>query len=214
MKPFSAIDETRVAKALSHPLRAQILGILEQRRASPNRLAEELGEPLGNVAYHVRTLLDMKLIKLVDTAPRRGATEHYYEAVAQSVRISDKAWAATPRVAKRSVARSALQEIGRSTGAAAAEGGFDRPDAHLTRTMLTLDERGWKELAKELARLLKRAEQLQKESQQRLRKAERSGEVRAGLALLLYEAAEAAEKPRGKGKAKRRAASPRRRASK
>jgi DNA-binding transcriptional ArsR family regulator len=212
MKPFSAIDETRIAKALSHPLRAQILGILEQRRASPNELSEELGARLGNVSYHVRALLDMKLIKLMDTAPRRGATEHYYEAVAQSVRISDKAWAVTPRVAKRSVARSALQEIGRSTGGAAAEGGFDRADAHLTRTQLALDERAWKELAKELARLLRRAEQLEKESRQRLRKGDRSDEVRAGLALLLYEDTGTPAK-RG-GTRKPRAASARKRAPK
>ena len=81
MRSITAINEPRVAKALSHPLRAQILGILEERRASPRELSEELGAPLGNVSYHVRALLHLKLIKLVKKTPRRGAIEHHYRAL-------------------------------------------------------------------------------------------------------------------------------------
>ena len=73
--------EQRLAKALSHPLRVRVLTLLNQRVASPSELAEELGAPLGNVAYHVRILLDLDLLELVSTTPRRGAVEHHYRAI-------------------------------------------------------------------------------------------------------------------------------------
>lgn len=34
MKPIKTIDDPRYVKALSHPLRVRILGVLEERRAT------------------------------------------------------------------------------------------------------------------------------------------------------------------------------------
>ena len=78
-----AIDE-RLARALSHPLRVQILEILSERVASPNDLSVELGVELTHVAYHTRTLDRCGCLELVDTAQRRGATEHYYRTAART----------------------------------------------------------------------------------------------------------------------------------
>src|SRR3954465_80381 len=64
MRAISDIGDPRLVKALAHPLRVQILSVLEERTASPSDLAEELGAPLGNVSYHVRTLTDLGLLKL------------------------------------------------------------------------------------------------------------------------------------------------------
>lgn len=48
---------TNDAKALAHPLRVRILETIERLGgvASPNQIASELGEPLGNVSYHIKT---------------------------------------------------------------------------------------------------------------------------------------------------------------
>jgi DNA-binding transcriptional ArsR family regulator len=85
--PEAAVDEllaifASYAKALSHPLRGQILTLLEAGRRSPNQIAAELGNgaSLGTVSYHVRYLHGLDLIRLVGTEPRRGAVEHFYEA--------------------------------------------------------------------------------------------------------------------------------------
>jgi len=78
-----AIDQ-RLVRALSHPLRVQILEILSERVASPNDLSEELGVELTHVAYHTRTLDRCGCLELVDTAQRRGATEHYYRTAART----------------------------------------------------------------------------------------------------------------------------------
>jgi DNA-binding transcriptional ArsR family regulator len=77
--PTEKIDQ-RLVRALAHPLRVRILEILSERVASPNVLSKELGVDLGDVAYHTRTLDRCGCLELVDTAKRRGATEHFYKA--------------------------------------------------------------------------------------------------------------------------------------
>src|SRR3954465_10750603 len=72
--------EQVVAKAFAHPLRVQILIILNEKVASPNMLAQQLDQSLNLVAYHVRVLEKYDCIELVDTKQRRGATEHFYRA--------------------------------------------------------------------------------------------------------------------------------------
>lgn len=75
--------EAQAAKAMAHPLRADIQAqLLEVGTASPNELAKALKEPLTNVSYHVRMMHDLNVLELVDTEPRRGALEHYYRLTA------------------------------------------------------------------------------------------------------------------------------------
>ena len=63
----------RLIRALGHPIRVRALTILNERVASPNELARQLGAHLGSVSYHVRILLELGAIELVKTEPRRGA---------------------------------------------------------------------------------------------------------------------------------------------
>src|SRR3954453_20755263 len=163
MKPFTDINDPRVVKALAHPLRVEILGILEQRRASPSELAIELGAPLGNVSYHVKTLLGLRLIRLVKKTPRRGAVEHTYEADTRS-QISDDAWGKVPGLVKQALVSAKLEQVGPRVAQVAAEGGFDRADAHLTRTPLTLDEQGWRDAAELLLSVLEQIDRIQADS--------------------------------------------------
>ena len=76
----SKLPTREAAKAVAHPLRARILEALAGEARSPNQLAVEFNEPLGNVSYHVVVLRDLGMIDLIDTVPRRGALEHYYRA--------------------------------------------------------------------------------------------------------------------------------------
>jgi DNA-binding transcriptional ArsR family regulator len=186
MKTVTNLNRPALVRALAHPLRARILGILQERTASPSELSDELGAPLGNVSYHVRVLSDLKLIKLTKKTPRRGAIEHHYEAVSMA-HITDEAWSQTTAVVKHAMITSALQEIGRSVGQAAGLGGFERTDAHLTRTRLTLDEKAWKELSVALGRVVAKAEQLQEQSAKRLAKADHEGELNTTLVVMQFE---------------------------
>ncbi len=77
-KPGQDPVDKRLLRALSHPLRQRILRSLDQGEASPAQLSRELGEPIGNVSYHVKVLSQLGAIELVRTAPVRGALEHFY----------------------------------------------------------------------------------------------------------------------------------------
>lgn len=74
------IDYAHIGRKLLHPLAARILDHMAEHDApiSPVQLARELHVPLNNLSYHVRRLLDAKLIRLTRTEPRRGTLEHFY----------------------------------------------------------------------------------------------------------------------------------------
>jgi DNA-binding transcriptional ArsR family regulator len=182
MKPQSDISDPRIIKALTHPLRIQILAALDERTASPSELADELEAPLGNVSYHVRQLAGLGLIKLVKRTPRRGAIEHHYKAVGRP-QISDDAWAGTPPTVKDAVVGAAIGDLGSAVTSAAAAGGFSRPDAHLTRTQVTIDERGWKDLDKELNATLARVKRIADDSAKRLAKS--GGDEQAATVVMM-----------------------------
>src|ERR671922_273092 len=60
--------------AFGHPLRVSIFNHLAREgEASPKELATALGQPLGNVSYHVRELVNLGIMKGSRTASRRGA---------------------------------------------------------------------------------------------------------------------------------------------
>lgn len=138
--------EPRLAKAFAHPLRVQILGILNERVASPNLLSKELDESLNLVSYHVRVLEKYGCVELVETKPRRGATEHFYRATRRQL-LSDREWAHF-------------------------EGLEDR---HLSRTPMMLDERGWEEVAELLGKTVERLAGVQTAALKRLAKSGEAG---------------------------------------
>jgi DNA-binding transcriptional ArsR family regulator len=187
MKPRSDISDPRVIKALTHPLRVQILRALEERTASPSELADEIGAPLGNVSYHVRQLHALGLIKLVKRTPRRGAIEHHYKALVQPP-ITDEAWSQQPDVVRESVVGASLGELGDVVNAAAAGGGFRRPEAQLVREEVELDEKGFRDLAKELTRSRERVAKIREETAKRLQKSGDSGHS-GNVVMMLFEAA-------------------------
>jgi DNA-binding transcriptional ArsR family regulator len=209
MKPQSDISDPRIIKALTHPLRIQILSALDERTASPSELADELKAPLGNVSYHVRQLAGLGLIKLVKRTPRRGAIEHHYKAVGRP-QITDDAWAGTPATVKDAVVGAAIGDVGTAVTAAAAAGGFSRPDSHLTRTQVKLDARAWKELDKELNATLKRVQKISDDAGKRLTKADGDAAQDATVVMMLFGTADEAEaaasaKTNGASKSKKRA---------
>lgn len=191
MKPYSDINDPRLIKALAHPLRVRILSILETRdMASPNEMADELGVSLGVMSYHVRRLHALGFLELVKRTPRRGAIEHHYRAKARP-RVTDEGWAETPSIVKRAMVGASLQQITGYISTAAQQGGFDRGDAHLSRTVLMLDDEGWKQLAGEMGQWMARVEQLEEESVQRIAASGEDSDTvakRSAAILMLFEA--------------------------
>lgn len=158
----------QLAKALAHPLRVRILTSLHKGISSPNQLAQELGEPLGNVSYHVKTLLEYDCVELVKTEPRRGAVEHFYRATERPF-LNDAEWAKIPASARKGISGAILEAIGEDATKAMVSGTIDaHTDTHLSRTPLLLDQQAWDELTKMLEETLNRAMELGEEAANRL----------------------------------------------
>jgi DNA-binding transcriptional ArsR family regulator len=184
--PITNINDPRWVRAISHPLRIRLLAILDEQAASPVMLATALNQPLGTVAYHVRVLYDLGLLKLVSTRQRRGATEHYYRTTAHP-RFTDKAWAELDPVAKQRVLTAVLNKAHDYATRAAAAGGFDPADAHFTTTPLKLDQQGWTELAQATKTWLQATARIESESAERIAHDPHS-QINAGLVILLFHA--------------------------
>jgi len=176
----------QLAKALAHPLRVRILTSLHKGISSPNQLSQELGEPLGNVSYHVKTLLEYDCVELVKTEPRRGAVEHFYRATERAF-FSASDWEKIPASARKGISGSILEMVGHDSTEALMAGSIDaRSDSHVSRTPLVLDEKGWSELTELLADTLNKALEIQEKSATRL-SAEKSEAVNTKLAILHFE---------------------------
>lgn len=81
--PFQAISEPRQLKAVADPIRNRILHVLAEREATNQQLAVILDEPQAKVLHHVRVLLKVGLIWLVDQRVRGGNVEKFYRATAR-----------------------------------------------------------------------------------------------------------------------------------
>jgi DNA-binding transcriptional ArsR family regulator len=176
----------QLAKALAHPLRVRILTSLHRGISSPNQLSQELDEPLGNVSYHVKTLLEYGCVELVKTEPRRGAVEHFYRATERAF-FSDADWAKIPASARKGIDGVILEAIGQDATAAMTEGTIDsRTDTHISRTPLVLDEAGWTELGKLLGETLDQAMKIGEEAASRLADEGAEG-IPTSLSILNFE---------------------------
>jgi DNA-binding transcriptional ArsR family regulator len=179
------LDEA-LLRAISHPLRHRLLGMLDGRTASPNQLARELDLPLGRVSYHIRLLADLGAIELVRTEPRRGALEHFYRAVT-TVWFSEADWQKLPRSARRGILGQNLQHIFSSVTSAADGGGFDNQAAVVLRAPLELDQEGLEELSGLLRESIDRAREINLRAAERRSSGSTEAAVSTELAILHYE---------------------------
>jgi len=167
--------EQIVAKAFAHPLRVQILIILNEKIASPNMLAQQLDESLNLVAYHVRVLEKYDCIELVDTKQRRGATEHFYRATRRQF-LSDDQWAQMPASLRPGMAAAVLKSIFEDIQAASKAGTLEEVDElHISRTPMVLDQQGWGDVSDLLNSSLDRLLEIQAESSKRLAESKDEG---------------------------------------
>jgi len=73
-----ALTEAAQVKAIGHPVRTTILGLLHERAATVNELAAALGRPKSTVAHHVKVLTEAGLLQIVRTRRIRAIEERFY----------------------------------------------------------------------------------------------------------------------------------------
>jgi DNA-binding transcriptional ArsR family regulator len=176
--------EERLMKALSHPLRVQILTLVNERPWSPNEMSKELDEGLSQVSYHVKVLRDFELIELTKTEPRRGAVEHYYKAVERTFvreKIADK----LPRTAQMLLRDRIIQDADRDIQEALEAGTFyQRKDIHADWAPMDLDDRACKALSKRADEFLEDALKIESDAATRI--AEGAESIPMSLTLFAF----------------------------
>jgi DNA-binding transcriptional ArsR family regulator len=185
-KPITEIEDPRLVRALAHPLRIRILGILEQRSATPKELAELLDVQLENLSYHVRTLRDFGFIKLERQRMVRGAVEHRYGMVARP-RITAAVWEQLPAIVREALDAASLDQIWGVVSRAAAQDKMSRPESHLARRVARLDAQGLADMSKVVGDAVDKLVGIEKQSARRLRK-DHGTEIPTVLIAMLFDA--------------------------
>ncbi|HEY5943361.1 MAG TPA: helix-turn-helix domain-containing protein [Solirubrobacterales bacterium] len=158
-----------MVRALAHPLRVEILRQLEEGPSGPKRLADRMGEKLGNVSYHMKVLLKCDCIELVDTLPRRGAVEHIYSLNPDGA-MGSRTWKAIPRALRTRYAGTALADFTKRAVEALDAGTTEtREGSGVTWLPLNVDEQGWKEVRGVLGNVEKRFRAVADKSAERMK---------------------------------------------
>lgn len=169
------LDSERLMKAMSHPLRAAILRVLNERTASPAELARELDDHLHNVSYHTKRLEQLGCIELVKERQVRGAVEHFYRATTRAL-VDTSEWESLDPVIKEDIVGQIMQAVldDFTASAKAKVIGADK-DFWFTRTPLVLDEEGLEEAKAAQKWAFEELQEVEARSAERLLKAKQQG---------------------------------------
>jgi DNA-binding transcriptional ArsR family regulator len=178
-------------KALSHPVRAEALRLMNQRPRSPKEISRELRVSIGTASYHVRELLRFGCVELVDTRTgdgRRGATEHWYRALARAI-FTDEDWAEVPESVKASLVGTHFRVTARLLNESVGTGIFEkRPDRHHSIFHGKVDQKGWTDTMALLAETMTQIQEIEAESDERMIESDETP-ISLAVQLLGFEAA-------------------------
>lgn len=153
-----SVVSSRLAAAMAHPLRVRALSVLFNRIASPGEIARELEEPVNNVTYHVKRLVELGCAELVSTRAAQGGrvVEHFYRATDGGY-LDDEAWKPLGDEEKQNLTMTIMRVISEDINLAMAKGTFyEDDDNHLSRTPFMVDTEGWQEIKETLSDALQR----------------------------------------------------------
>jgi DNA-binding transcriptional ArsR family regulator len=80
-------DTPERVRAVTDPVRNQVLDLVLERAASVTELASALGRPKSSVAHHVDVLVGAGLLRIVRTRRVRAVEERFYGRVARRIVI-------------------------------------------------------------------------------------------------------------------------------
>jgi DNA-binding transcriptional ArsR family regulator len=81
------IKTPEMLRAVSDPLRLDILELLHEKALTVKQMADRLGEPPTRLYYHVAALEEAGFVTQVDTRVKSGILEKYYRASAENITV-------------------------------------------------------------------------------------------------------------------------------
>jgi len=164
--PEEKLADRWFVRALSHPLRVELLELLNERQASPVDMKRALGGTLNRINYHLKVLVDCGCVEVIETEPVRGAVKHYYRAVPRSF-LGHPDLRHVPPSIRGGATEMSARSFHKAFCSAAEDGKVDSEDAIFNWMTLAVDRLG-REKAIELGEtVLKGYELIAKQSRER-----------------------------------------------
>lgn len=181
--------ETTLAAIVAHPTRARAFTILTERTASPVEIAQEIGKDVGHVGYHVRKLLQLNLVELVDERPVRGAVEHFYRAIERPF-VSEEEFASLSVSEREIFTRYIMQRLVADVARSMDENVFAARTNHaILRTPMLVDDDGFQEMCELHIEMYERTLDIQARSAERMTGSDKEG-IPAISASMFFEVPE------------------------
>lgn len=159
--------EERLEFAIGHRTRAYVLTLLNEGVYCSDELAEIIGEPVGNIAHHIRKLLKDDSIELAKTEQVRNTLQKYYRAIKMPFYTDEELAAMTPEERQAIIGltlQCLMAEIMTAFWSRKMEAD---PRLWLAWRWFNVDEEGRKDLADEQERSWQRLREIEAESTNR-----------------------------------------------
>ena len=101
------VEDARALAALAHPTRHALWVALGDRGATTSQLTRRLGINKGNVAHHLKVLVNAGLVRWGESRTVRGGTEMYAHRSANQLRFA----AGTNKAAERAMLTQVADEV-------------------------------------------------------------------------------------------------------
>jgi DNA-binding transcriptional ArsR family regulator len=148
------IANERIAKGLAHPLRIQIMGLLDEGDAAASEMARKVGADPSLVNYHARILIEHGLAEVVRVEQVRGGEKKILRSLVPSL-FEGPAWSTLDRSSRSGISKKVAENFMGRVGDALEAGTFDkRGDRIFSHQTMSLDEEGWAEVYELLANCL------------------------------------------------------------
>jgi len=177
--------DSRLARALEHPIRAEILALLQEGPSSPAQIQRQLENvSLNLVSHHMKVLKDLECVELLETVNKRGARVHIYRATVRPI-IPDEVWAELTPATRKPLLTAMLRSISVDLVESLSAGIIDEiPDAHFSRSVVKLDREGWSEVSSLLNQILREVAEIGTRSLSRVKA---SGETPVSTTVVLLQ---------------------------
>jgi DNA-binding transcriptional ArsR family regulator len=125
----------------------EVLTVLAERAASPKEIGELLGLKTPTVSHHIKKLLNLRMIELIEERDVGGTILHVYRAIVRPL-VSTKEWDKLSVTERERYSIWIVQLILIDASKSFASHLFDaHSDNHLSRTPVVADELGLTEVA-------------------------------------------------------------------
>lgn len=167
--------DKKTITGMANPLRTEIQVILNEREASVNGLARDLGKSYNSVTYEVKTLREAGIIVITDERRVRGTVEVFYKAVKRAY-IESMEWPSVPGPLQGGLRGSLLDNLTKDAIAAIEADTYDSVEgAHMSWTPGVVDDQGWEEIRDLLLQCLESTMAIFEKNKQRIIKSGAKG---------------------------------------